>query len=87
LNHNAGSYFQLAGKVIVKIVRLTLGGILFIGGIILTLLPGSILLVIGGLVLLSYDWPRARGWLKISQNMMTSSARRIDRVLLMRKFR
>ncbi|MCQ8847096.1 putative transmembrane protein PGPGW [Alteromonas sp. 76-1] len=70
-----------------KIVRLTLGGILFIGGIILTLLPGSILLVIGGLVLLSYDWPRARGWLKISQNMMASSARRIDRVLLMRKFR
>jgi hypothetical protein len=87
LNHNAGSCFQSAGKVIVKIVRLTLGGILFIGGIILTLLPGSILLVIGGLVLLSYDWPRARGWLKISQNMMTSSARRIDRVLLMRKFR
>nr|WP_247670714.1 tellurium resistance protein TerC [Alteromonas sp. MMG017] len=79
--------FQLAGKVIVKIVRLTLGGILFIGGIILTLLPGSILLVIGGLVLLSYDWPRARGWLKISQNMMTSSARRIDRILLMRKLR
>ncbi|MBQ4829805.1 tellurium resistance protein TerC [Alteromonas sp. MMG017] len=70
-----------------KIVRLTLGGILFIGGIILTLLPGSILLVIGGLVLLSYDWPRARGWLKISQNMMTSSARRIDRILLMRKLR
>ncbi|AEF03496.1 MAG: tellurium resistance protein TerC [Alteromonas sp.] len=70
-----------------KIVRLTLGSILFIGGIILTLLPGSILLVIGGLVLLSYDWPRARGWLKISQNMMASSARRIDRVLLMRKFR
>ena len=70
-----------------KIVRLTLGGILFIGGIILTLLPGSILLVIGGLVLLSYDWPRARGWLKISQNMMASSARRIDLVLLMRKFR
>lgn len=70
-----------------KLVRLILGGILFIGGIILTLLPGSILLVIGGLVLLSYDWPRARGWLKISQNMMASSARRIDRVLLMRKFR
>ena len=70
-----------------KIVRLTLGSILFIGGIILTPLPGSILLVIGGLVLLSYDWPRARGWLKISQNMMASSARRIDRVLLMRKFR
>lgn len=70
-----------------KIIRLTLGAILFIGGIVLTLLPGSILLVIGGLVLLSYDWPRARGWLKISQNMMASSARKLDRVLLLRKFR
>ena len=70
-----------------KIIRLTLGAILFIGGIILTLLPGSILLVIGGLVLLSYDWPRARGWLKISQGMMASSARKLDRVLLLRKFR
>jgi len=70
-----------------KIVRLTLGGLLFIAGIVLTLLPGSILLVIGGLVLLSYDWPRARGWLKVSQNMMSVSARKVDRILLMRKFR
>jgi len=70
-----------------KILRLTLGGLLFVSGIILTLLPGSILLVIGGLVLLSYDWPRARGWLKVSQNMMSSSARKLDRVLLSRKLR
>jgi len=60
---------------------------LFIGGIVLTLLPGSILLVIGGLVLLSYDWPRARNWLKFSQKTMASGARRIDRFLLMRKLR
>lgn len=70
-----------------RIVRLTLGVILFIGGIVLTLLPGSILLVVGGLVLLSYDWPKARSWLKYSQKTMTSGARRIDRFLLMRKLR
>ncbi len=69
------------------IVRPTLGAILFIGGIVLTLLPGSILLVVGGLMLLSYDWPRARGWLKYSQKTMTTGARKIDRFLLMRRLR
>ena len=70
-----------------RILRLSLGAILFVGGIILTLLPGSILLVVSGLVLLSYDWPRARGWLKFSQRAMTLSARKLDRFLLMRKLR
>ena len=70
-----------------RIVRLTLGAILFVGGIVLTLLPGSILLVVGGLVLLSYDWPKARNWLKYSQKAMTTGARKIDRFLLMRKVR
>lgn len=70
-----------------RIVRLTLGAILFIGGIVLTLLPGSILLVVGGLMLLSYDWPRARGWLKYSQKTMTTGARKIDSFLLMRRLR
>ncbi|AGP85490.1 integral membrane protein TerC [Alteromonas mediterranea U4] len=60
---------------------------MFIGGIVLTLLPGSILLVVGGLMLLSYDWPRARGWLKYSQKTMTTGARKIDRFLLMRRLR
>jgi len=70
-----------------KILRLTLGALLFISGIVLTLLPGSILLVIGGLVMLSYDWPRARGWLKYSQRSMTLGARKLDRFLLQRKLR
>ena len=70
-----------------KILRLTLGPLLFISGIVLTLLPGSILLVIGGLVMLSYDWPRARGWLKHSQRSMTLGARKLDRFLLQRKLR
>ena len=70
-----------------KTVRLTIGGLLLISGIILTLLPGSILLVLGGLMLLSYDWPRARGWLKFSQKSMTTSARKLDRIMLMRRLR
>lgn len=70
-----------------RVLRLTLGAILFLGGIVLTLLPGSILLVVAGLVLLSYDWPRARGWLKYSQRTMTSGARKVDRFLLLRKLR
>ena len=71
----------------IKIIRLSLGSILFIGGIILTLLPGSVFLVIGGLMLLSYDWPRARGWLQFFQNQMSASARKLDRLLLNRRLR
>lgn len=70
-----------------KTVRLSLGALLFICGIILTLLPGSILLVIGGLMLLSYDWPKARGWLRFFQNQMSASARKLDRLLLNRRLR
>ncbi|WP_296048343.1 PGPGW domain-containing protein [uncultured Alteromonas sp.] len=70
-----------------KTLRLSLGGLLFLSGIVLTLLPGSILLVIGGLMLLSYDWPRARNWLRFFQNQMTSSARKLDRLLLNRRLR
>ncbi|MAJ69385.1 MAG: PGPGW domain-containing protein [Pseudomonadota bacterium] len=68
-----------------KTIRLSLGAILFLTGIVLTLLPGSILLVIGGLMLLSYDWPRARSWLRFFQNQMARSARRLDQLLLNRK--
>ena len=70
-----------------KAIRLTLGTLIFTAGVIFTLLPGSILFVLGGLVLLSYDWPRARGWLRHCQTSMSRSARRIDRFLLARKLR
>ncbi|GEA13141.1 PGPGW domain-containing protein [Alteromonas sp. KUL49] len=70
-----------------KYIRLTLGGLLFATGIIFTILPGSILLVVGGLMLLSYDWPRARQWLKFNQNLMSKGARKLDRFLLLRKMR
>lgn len=70
-----------------KSIRLTFGALLVASGIIFTLLPGSIFVLLGGLVLLSYDWPRARGWLKFCQGSMTRSARRIDLYLLKRKLR
>ncbi len=70
-----------------KVIRLTVGGLLFVSGIALTLLPGSILLVLSGLLLLSYDWPRARNWLKVCQSSMSRGARRLDRLLLARKLR
>ncbi|AXR06855.1 PGPGW domain-containing protein [Salinimonas sediminis] len=70
-----------------RIIRLTVGGLLFIAGIVLTLLPGSILLVVSGLVILSYDWPRARSWLGFCQRSMRHSALKIDRYLLARKLR
>ncbi len=68
-------------------VRLVSGGILVFGGILLTLLPGSILLVLAGLMLLSVDWPPARLYLTRCQRGMSSSARRLDRYLLLRKMR
>ncbi|NVK57844.1 MAG: tellurium resistance protein TerC [Alteromonadaceae bacterium] len=70
-----------------KVFRLTLGAVLFTGGLLLTLLPGSILLVLGGLLLMSYDWPRARNWLLFFQRQMSRSARRLDQILLNRKLR
>ncbi|TDF41421.1 tellurium resistance protein TerC [Alteromonadaceae bacterium M269] len=56
-------------------------------GVIFFILPGSILFVIGGLMLLSIDFPAARKWLKKCQNSMSRSARWLDRFLLTRKFR
>ncbi|RDV26178.1 tellurium resistance protein TerC [Alteromonas aestuariivivens] len=70
-----------------KILRLSAGSLLLIAGIVLTLLPGSILLVLAGLVLLSYDWPKARGWLKKVQKTMSRGAQQADRWLLARKLR
>lgn len=70
-----------------KAIRLTLGGLLFAIGIIFTLLPGSILFVLGGLMLLSYDLPRARGWLAFFQKSMSRGARRVDRFMLNRKLK
>jgi hypothetical protein len=42
--------------------------------------------MLGGLMLLSYDVPQARHWLKTYQPAMSVSAQKIDRLILDRKF-
>ncbi|RPJ68854.1 tellurium resistance protein TerC [Alteromonas sediminis] len=54
-------------------------------GIVFTVLPGSILLVIGGLMLLSVDYPKARRLLAMAQRSMSRGARRLDAALTRRK--
>ena len=47
-----------------KTFRIGLGSILVAAGVIFFILPGSILFLLGGLLMLSYDVPRAREWLR-----------------------
>ncbi|MEG3768117.1 PGPGW domain-containing protein [Alteromonas sp. 14N.309.X.WAT.G.H12] len=70
-----------------KPLRITLGAILALAGVVLTVIPGSTLLVLAGLVVLSYDIPRARIWLKRVQTGMQRGARKLDNFLLARKLR
>ncbi|MCW8108180.1 PGPGW domain-containing protein [Alteromonas ponticola] len=70
-----------------KLARTIIGGTLVLGGIVLTILPGSTFLILAGLVLLSVDFPRARMWLKRCQTGMSNGARKLDRYLLARKLR
>ncbi|MBT0586588.1 PGPGW domain-containing protein [Alteromonas oceanisediminis] len=68
-----------------KTLRTIGGAALCITGVIFTVIPGSILLVIAGLVLLSMDHLAARKVLKRTQRSMTRSAAWLDRWLLSRR--
>ncbi len=70
-----------------KTFRVSLGAILAIIGVVFFILPGSILFLIGGLLLLSYDLPQARSMLARCQRSMSKGARRLDRFMLNRKLR
>lgn len=70
-----------------KTIRIGFGAVLVTAGVVLFILPGSILFLLGGLLLLSYDVPKARQLLQICQNNMSRGARRLDRFILNRKFR
>ncbi|MBU2878271.1 MULTISPECIES: tellurium resistance protein TerC [Aliiglaciecola] len=70
-----------------KAIRITIGAVLSAVGIVFAILPGSILFLISGLMLLSYDIPLARKCLQKCQNSMSVTARRLDRYLLNRKYR
>ena len=70
-----------------KVFRITFGALLAIAGVVLTIIPGSSLLVLVGLVVLSYDVPKARVWLKVVQGSMQRGAKKLDTFLLARKLR
>ena len=70
-----------------KKLRLVLGGLLAIFGVVFFILPGSIFVLLLGLLMLSYDVPKARDWLRTCQNIMSKSARKLDKLILDRKLR
>lgn len=65
-------------KYLPRAVRIPLGTICTFIGVFLFFLPGSILFLIAGLFLLSFDFPVVRGWLRITQNAMSKGARKLD---------
>jgi hypothetical protein len=46
------------------------------------ILPGSILVLLVGLLMLSYDVPKARDWLRTCQKVMSKSASKLDKLIL-----
>ena len=71
--------------MLAKTVRTVSGISLCIVGVVFTIIPGSILLVLAGLILLSFDYPLARRWLKSVQNVVSQGARKLDSWLLNRR--
>jgi hypothetical protein len=70
-----------------KKLRITFGSLLAIFGVVFFILPGSMFVLLLGLVMLSYDIPKARDWLRSCQNAMSKSARKLDKLILDRKLR
>ncbi|GAA0852786.1 PGPGW domain-containing protein [Aliiglaciecola litoralis] len=70
-----------------KTIRIIIGATLVLLGIVLAILPGSILFLLAGLVVLSIDFPIARVWLKKCQSAMAIGARKLDRLMLKRRLR
>lgn len=68
-----------------KSVRITLGCALILFGAVFFILPGTIFILMAGLLLLSYDIPQARSALQVLQGKASSSARKLDTYLLRRK--
>ena len=70
-----------------KLLRTMTGATLVILGIVFTIIPGSSLFVLGGLVLLSIDFPIAKRLLSKVQSAMSLAARKLDLFLLKRKYK
>jgi hypothetical protein len=73
-------------NLIKKTLRTVVGGALVALGFIFIILPGpSLLLIIPGLFLLSYDYPWAKNWLRKCQYLMKKAAVKIDAFFAKRK--
>jgi uncharacterized membrane protein YbaN (DUF454 family) len=70
-----------------KKLRIALGALLTLFGVVFFILPGSIFVLLLGLMMLSYDVPKARDWLRKCQKAMSQSARRLDKIILDRKLK
>ncbi len=69
-----------------KKLRICLGALFVAAGILLFIVPGSMLFLLLGLMILSYDVPKARDWLRQCQNGMSASAKKLDRLFGRRKY-
>lgn len=71
-----------------KKVMITLcGGLLALLGLIFMVVPGPGLpLILAGLVILSFEYPLAKVWLRKCQKFMSKSAQWLDAKLLKRKY-
>lgn len=70
-----------------KIIRTVLGSLLIVAGIVLTILPGSTLFILAGLVLISIDYKYPRKFLGKVQKSASKASRKMDSFLLSRKYR
>lgn len=70
-----------------KKLRIALGSLLTMFGVVFFILPGSMFVLLIGLMILSYDVPKARDWLRTCQKAMSNSARKLDKLILDRKLR
>lgn len=70
-----------------KKLRIALGSLLALFGVVFFILPGSMFVLLLGLLMLSYDVPKAQDWLRTCQNGMSRSARKLDKMILDRKLR
>lgn len=69
-----------------KILITIVGGFLVLLGAIFIIIPGpSLLLLIPGFYILSFEYEGAKVWLKRCQALLTKTARWIDSVILKRK--
>ena len=70
-----------------KLLITIVGGTLVFFGLLFIILPGpSIFLLLPGLVLLSFEYPIAKKWLKSLQKIIRKGAVMLDRAILRKKY-